>query len=99
MTELCGAGWKVLGEPWYDPTQDSWFRLPLVGELVDALDEAYVNAGVMRDAAARFAVDYAADTVTEKFWKPALEKLMEPRVVDVPPLPGAEYQGAEMVAA
>jgi hypothetical protein len=30
MTELCGAGWLVDGDPWYDPPQDSWFKSPSV---------------------------------------------------------------------
>ncbi len=90
MPELCGAGWVIDGQPWYDPDEqrgEAFFKAPSVDLIVEALEEAYeTRADEKRRVAAReFAMQYDADVVTEKFWKPALEALGNPR--EVPPLP------------
>jgi glycosyltransferase involved in cell wall biosynthesis len=90
MPELVGAGWKVDGEPWYDPDEDrgeAFLLAPSVSEILDALENAYEARGDkdVRGAAREFAVGYDADLVTDKYWKPALETLSGPR--EVPPLP------------
>jgi glycosyltransferase involved in cell wall biosynthesis len=89
MPELCGAGWLTEGDPWYDAPQDAWFKCPSIGSIVAALEEAYANAGVMGDAARRFALRYDVETVTEEFWVPALEALEHGRRSEVPPLVAA----------
>ena len=89
MPELVGAGWLVDGEPWRNAAQDSWWKLPAISEILDALEQAYAARGdqELRDKARAFAVQYDADHVTETYWKPALEALDSPR--EVPPLPFA----------
>jgi glycosyltransferase involved in cell wall biosynthesis len=83
MTELCGAGWLVDGDPFLDYTQQSWFLNPHVDGIVAALEAAYAarsDQGI-KDAAAEFAKAYDADTVTDRYWRPALEQLAEPVAV------------------
>jgi len=96
MPELCGAGWKIDGEPWYDPQHEAFFKCPSVGLILDALEAAYENAAGLRDQARDFAVQYDADLVTETYWKPALEALSRPR--EVPPLPNREMRRARKKA-
>jgi glycosyltransferase involved in cell wall biosynthesis len=77
MTELCQAGWLVHGDPWWDELQQSFFIVPSIDGLVAALEAAYAARGDqrLRDAAAAQGRAYDADTVTETYWKPALEQL------------------------
>ena len=75
MPELCGSGWKVGGERWYDATQGAWFMAPSVDLVADALEHAYSRAEMMRDRARNFALGYDCRVVLEEFWKPALAKI------------------------
>lgn len=88
MTELCGAGWMVGGDPWYDPTQGAFYRCPSVDDIADAMREAYAARGdeQLRKRAREFAVQYDADRVTREFWVPALEALNKPRTAAGPGL-------------
>lgn len=87
MPELCGAGWLVGGEPWDDVDHRSFFMCPYVGDIIAALEEAYVARGDMelRAKAREFALQYDADRVFAEHWVPALEQLGRPR--EVAPLP------------
>jgi len=78
MTELCGAGWLVKGDPWWDALQESFFIAPHVAAIVDALEAAYAARGDQELAAraAAFAADYDADLVADRYWRPALERLL-----------------------
>lgn len=79
MTELCGAGWLVDGDRWYDATQGAFFKCPAVGDVLDAMRQAYDKRGdeTLRERARAFALGYDADVVTETYWKPALKALEE----------------------
>jgi glycosyltransferase involved in cell wall biosynthesis len=92
MPELCGSGWLVEGEPWYNPTHEAFFKAPFVGAILEALEQAYEHAAGMRDKAVEFAAQYDADKVTQEFWVPALEALSKPR--EVPPLPNRAHRRA-----
>jgi hypothetical protein len=103
MSELCRAGWKVGGDRWWDEVQSSWFFDPHTQGIVHALELAYEQARepFMREAARDFAETYDADTVTEAFWKPALDALGAPLSALQPNngLPGrAERRRAERAA-
>jgi glycosyltransferase involved in cell wall biosynthesis len=80
MTELCGAGWLVDGERFYDQ-QGSFQKLPYIGGIVDALEEAYDRAGALSDRAREFALGYDADTVLSDYWVPTLEAVNAPREI------------------
>lgn len=82
MTELCGAGWLVQGDPYYD-AQESFYTRPRVDSIYRCLSKAYAarNDTPIREKARRFALQYDADLVTEQYWKPALAELLAPRRV------------------
>lgn len=86
MTELCGAGWLVEGDPWYNPASGSRWKCPALGSILNALENAYQarDDKELATKAREFAVQYDADTVTDTYWKPVLDTLSRPR--EVPPL-------------
>jgi glycosyltransferase involved in cell wall biosynthesis len=76
MSELCGVGWKVQGDAWYDCGHGVDFMCPSIYEIVDAFEAAYDQRDVdVRADAREFAMQYDADVVVETYWKPALELL------------------------
>jgi hypothetical protein len=87
MPELCGSGWLVGGDRFYDPTQGSFFRSPSVDDIHLSMEEAYEKRGdeEMSARAREFALGYDADHVMETYWKPALEALAAPEPEPVAP--------------
>ena len=75
MPELCGAGWRVGGEPWYDAGHGAFYRCPSVAGIYEALTDAHRDAAGMREKARAFAAGYDADLVFETHWQPALDQL------------------------
>jgi glycosyltransferase involved in cell wall biosynthesis len=75
MPELCGSGWRIGGEPYYDAGQGSFYLAPSVAQITEAMEDAYQSARGMRDKARRFALAYDADTVFEDYWQPILDQL------------------------
>jgi glycosyltransferase involved in cell wall biosynthesis len=73
--ELVGDGWKVEVQPTWDHGQGSWFFTPLVGSIVDALEEAYDRGRGVSDTAVAFAQGYDADLIYRTGWAPLLEEL------------------------
>lgn len=75
MPELCHElCWKIGGERYYDPTQGSFYQIPSIPEIADALRCAYDDRGdwtTVREAA----LDYDADKITRGYWAPLLAKL------------------------
>jgi len=78
MPELCFAGWKVQGQPFPTP-QASWQSIPFISEIEGALEKAYQSRGYekLRRQAREGAVQYDADLVAEKYWKPVLAEIEE----------------------
>jgi glycosyltransferase involved in cell wall biosynthesis len=78
MTELTQAGWLVDGDPWWDAAQESFFISPFVAAIVGALEAAYAarDDRDIRERARAFALAYDARTVTETYWRPALDSLL-----------------------
>jgi glycosyltransferase involved in cell wall biosynthesis len=76
MPELCGSGWKVGWEKTWHDSQGGWAAVPRIGDIADAYEQAYEKARdeSMRAEAWAFAQDYDADVVTERYWRPLLEK-------------------------
>lgn len=77
MPELCGAGWLVGGEPYYNASQGSFYQSPSITELHDAMRAAYDARGdqQLRDQAREFALAYDADHVMAEHWTPGLQRL------------------------
>jgi len=81
MSELCFSGWKVPkseADRWWTP-QLSYQYMPRESGILDALEKAYEMRGNQdyRDRARKGALPYDADKVTEKYWKPFLEKALK----------------------
>jgi glycosyltransferase involved in cell wall biosynthesis len=67
----------VNGQPFWDAGQHTWFNIPLVSGIVDALEQAYQRGkGEFPDTVA-FAQGYDADKVYKESWKPLIKKLSE----------------------
>jgi glycosyltransferase involved in cell wall biosynthesis len=75
--ELCGDGWLVEGQPLWDAPQSSWFNMPLVNKIVEALEESYQRGQEESSKAIEFAKQYDADRIYQKYWQPALKILAE----------------------
>jgi glycosyltransferase involved in cell wall biosynthesis len=74
-TELLGDGWLIDGQPLWDAPQSSWFHMPSVPAIVEALEQAYQRGRGRSEKAQEFAKAYNADTVFEEHWKPVLTVL------------------------
>lgn len=75
--ELCGDGWLVEGQPFWDAHQRSWFNTPSVISIVDALEQAYARGQGRSSKAVQFAKQFDADFVYENHWKPVLARLLK----------------------
>jgi glycosyltransferase involved in cell wall biosynthesis len=78
MTELCGAGWTIPGEPFWNPAHNAWWSAPVVRQIWKVYEQAYQRgrAYEARKAKAReWARRYEPQTVLHEHWKPALEAL------------------------
>jgi glycosyltransferase involved in cell wall biosynthesis len=78
MTELCGSGWLVEGDKWWDQLQNSWQKSPTVSGILEALEESYNHAGSKREEARRFALQYDTETVFQDCWEPVMKELERP---------------------
>lgn len=79
MSELCLSGWKVDkkdAEPFWTPLA-SYQYLPHPSAIAEKLELAYQNKGnlTLRKRARELALEYDADTVTEKYWQPVLDDI------------------------
>lgn len=81
MPELCGAGWIVKGDRWYNASQGSFFMCPSVFEIVEAFEQAYDARGdkALFEEARRFALGYDADLVATQYLVPAIEEILAER--------------------
>ena len=81
MSELCFSGWKIPkedAEPWWTPLATYQYR-PHIGGIVNALERSYEGRGKehLRKKARVGALDYDADLIAERYWKPVLEAVEE----------------------
>ncbi len=83
MRELCGAGWLVDGDRFYDSSQKAFQKMPRISDILDALEQAYEHRGdeVIRQKARSFALAYDADKVFAEQWVPMMELLERPREI------------------
>lgn len=81
-SELVGDGYKINGQPIWDAPQLSWFFVPFVSEIVDALNEMYKRPKGVSLEATTFAEQYKADQVFTKYWEPALKAIWEGNTPD-----------------
>lgn len=70
-------GWLIEGQPMWDPSQESFWQVPLVPSIVDALELAYEAGRGRSQVAMDFAKQFDVETVWEKYWIPVLKKLLK----------------------
>jgi glycosyltransferase involved in cell wall biosynthesis len=77
QSELCGAGWKVGYQPWFDHFQGAFLATPLIAEILRGLEAAYERKGdqALRQQARDFALAYDVDHVYATYWRPILAEL------------------------
>jgi len=73
--ELVGDGWKTPGDPYWDIGQNAFYKMPFVGGIVEALENAYQNRQDTSTKARKFAEHYDHDVVFEQHWQPTMRKL------------------------
>jgi glycosyltransferase involved in cell wall biosynthesis len=73
--ELVGDGWAVSGQPLYDPSQHSFWTVPSVPEIHEALEQAYKRGKGKSDKAIEFASAFDHEKVWQKHWMPVLRQL------------------------
>ncbi len=69
---LSDDSWLVEGQPFWDEAQNSFFMIPLIPSLVNALKEASANRG-HSDESVKFAAQFDADKVWREYWQPFLK--------------------------
>jgi FkbM family methyltransferase len=82
MPQLCGAGWKVKGEPYWAGGHEAWWVRPTIAGIARAYEQAWQaredgKTGALRAKARQFALRYDADAVLARYWVPALRSLEE----------------------
>jgi glycosyltransferase involved in cell wall biosynthesis len=65
----------VNGQPFWDSGQHTWFNIPNVQAIVEALEEAYQRGRKDFPDTLAFAKEYDADKIFNESWKPLIEKL------------------------
>lgn len=75
MTELCGGGWLVEGEPyWHWGYRAEWTK-PSIAGIVRAYEKAYTLAGRKRAQAREFSLRYSVKRVLDEHMAPVLASL------------------------
>jgi glycosyltransferase involved in cell wall biosynthesis len=79
--ELVGHGWIVEGQKEWDEFQASFWKLPSVDGIIDALEQSYALKGdaarlsEARAASIKFAEPYQTDNVFATHWRPLLASM------------------------
>jgi len=79
--ELVGHGWIVEGQKEWDEFQASFWKLPSVDGIIDALEQSYALKGdktrlaEARAASIKFAEPYQTDNVFANHWRPVLNTM------------------------
>lgn len=75
MSELCGSGWRVAGDDFWNPVHRAWWSRPRVDAIVKAYEKAKTKAPAYREQARTFALGYDVDKVAGKYWAHAMKEL------------------------
>lgn len=74
MPQLCGSGWKVPGDLFWNPRHAAWWCKPRIAEIAAAYKAAHAGEGDPV-AARAFAETYDADRVLKEHWAGVLAGL------------------------
>ena len=80
MTELCGAGWTVPGQPFWVRVKQGWWCQPDVQKMADAYEDAWQarengEMTALKAKALDFAAGYDSERVRDEYWVPALAEI------------------------
>jgi glycosyltransferase involved in cell wall biosynthesis len=75
--ELVGDGWVIGGQPLYDPAQHSFWHIPSVPEIAEALEQAYAKGKGKSAKAVEFAQAFDHEKVWQENWMPVLKGLLK----------------------
>ena len=64
--------WLVDGQPFWDEAQFTFFQVPLIPSLINALEQAYDAPRGVSTASVEFAKKFDVEAVYEQYWKPFL---------------------------
>jgi glycosyltransferase involved in cell wall biosynthesis len=67
----------IEGQLLWDDVQRAWWSVPNIPSIIAALEAAYADGRKTSTKAVEFAKKYDTKTVYEKYWIPALEKLLK----------------------
>lgn len=74
--ELAGAaGWLVEGQPEWNNWHGKHWRVPIIADVADKLELAYLEAGDRRGAAREAALAWDAGRIWDEHWEPAFKEL------------------------
>lgn len=62
--------WKVEGMPFWDEPQTAWFKIPIVDNIVSALELAYQAERGVDEISVKFASDFEDGKVWQEKWQP-----------------------------
>jgi glycosyltransferase involved in cell wall biosynthesis len=78
MSELCGGGWKVPGEDFWNPVHNACWTRPSIAGIHRAYEQAYQRGKAYEARKAKcvpFAAQYDADLVLRDYWAPCLKEI------------------------
>lgn len=77
--ELIGVGWKVDGQPEWDPAHNAAYVCPFIDDVVAKLEDAYLaDRSLLKQPAIDFAAQYDTRKVFADYWLPFIESLEAP---------------------
>lgn len=65
-------GWLIEGQPFWDEPQLSFFQIPLIPSLIQALEHAYQSSRAVSKTAIEFAKQFDVERVWKWYWLPFL---------------------------
>ncbi len=88
------VGWLCEGQPEWDPSHLALYKVPLIGNVIDRLEEAYDadRASMVQDCI-DFAHGYDTQVVYDTYWRPfiaELEEVPEKPALDRDPMPDTD---------
>lgn len=77
--ELVGGGWLADIQPFHDHLQGAYFAMPLIGSIVECLEQSYAARGSeeIRQQAIAKAAEYEIDKVFRDGWLPYMDRLAD----------------------
>lgn len=81
MPEIVGrAGWKVKGDPFWNPRHEAWWTKPSIDGIYRAYEDAYQKGKsyqAKKNAARNQGLKYSVDKVLSDHWAPVLKEIEE----------------------